>query len=184
MRVLETDLPGVMVIEPDVHADSRGFFMESYNLREFSRHGLDDVYVQDNHSLSARGTLRGLHYQLPPGQAKLVRVAVGEVFDVAVDIRRGSPTYGRWAGVWLSAENKRQLYIPTGYAHGFCVTSDHAEFLYKVTGYYDPALERGIAWDDPDIGVTWPVSDPLLSPRDREHPPLRDAENCWSYLRA
>ncbi len=181
MRVIETDLPGVRIIEPDIHTDSRGFFMESYNLREFSRHGLDDVYVQDNHSLSTKGTLRGLHYQLPPGQAKLVRVAVGEVYDVAVDIRRGSPTYGRWVGVWLSAANKRQLYIPTGYAHGFCVTSDQAEFLYKVTGYYDPALERGIAWDDPDIGVTWPVSDPLLSPRDRKQPRLRDAENSWSY---
>ena len=183
MHVIETDLAGVRIIEPAIHADGRGFFMESYNLREFSRHGLDDVFVQDNHSLSTQGTLRGLHYQLLPGQAKLVRVVVGEVYDVAVDIRRGSPSYGRWIGIWLSAENKRQLYIPTGFAHGFCVTSERAEFLYKVTGYYDPALERGIAWDDPDIGITWPVGDPLLSPRDREHPRLRDAENTWTYTR-
>jgi len=183
MHVIETDLAGVRIIEPAIHADSRGFFMESYNVREFARHGLDDTYVQDNHSLSTQSTLRGLHYQLSPGQAKLVRVVVGEVYDVAVDIRRGSPSFGRWIGVWLSAENKRQLYIPTGFAHGFCVTSERAEFLYKVTGYYDPALERGIAWDDPDIGITWPVADPLLSPRDREHPRLRDAENTWTYAR-
>ncbi|MCD6302086.1 MAG: dTDP-4-dehydrorhamnose 3,5-epimerase, partial [Anaerolineae bacterium] len=153
----------------------------SYNYRVFAEHGLDDVYVQDNHSLSTRGTLRGLHYQLPPGQAKLVRVVVGRVYDVAVDIRHGSPTYGSWLGVWLSAENKRQLYIPTGYAHGFCVVSERAEFLYKVTGYYNPNLERGIAWDDPDLAITWPIEGPLLTPRDRQHPRLRDAENTWVY---
>jgi len=181
MRVIDTDLPGLRIIEPTVHEDSRGFFMESYNYRDYAKCGLDDIYLQDNHSLSTRGTLRGLHYQLPPGQAKLVRVVVGAVYDVAVDIRRGSPTYGLWRGFWLSAENKRQLYLPTGYAHGFCVVSERAEFLYKVTGYYDPELERGIAWDDPDLAIAWPVAEPLLSPRDRQHPRLRDAENTWGF---
>ncbi|NLD72317.1 MAG: dTDP-4-dehydrorhamnose 3,5-epimerase, partial [Chloroflexi bacterium] len=155
--------------------------LESYNQQRYAEHGIDVAFVQDNHSRSARGTLRGLHYQAPPGQAKLVRVVAGEVFDVAVDIRRGSPTYGRWVGVTLSAENHRQLYVPTGFAHGFCVVSESADFLYKVTSYYAPAEERGIAWDDPALGIEWPVQDPILSDRDRHHPPLAEAPREYVY---
>ncbi|MBM3189975.1 MAG: dTDP-4-dehydrorhamnose 3,5-epimerase [Chloroflexi bacterium] len=174
MQVSETALPGVLVIEPTVHEDERGFFYESYNQRAYAAQGIADTFVQDNHSRSVRGVLRGLHYQAPPGQAKLVRVAVGAVFDVAVDVRWGSPTFGRWIGVELSAENRRQLYIPAGLAHGFCVLSEVAEFLYKVTTYYAPADERGILWSDPAIGIAWPVTAPILSDRDRRHPLLRD----------
>jgi dTDP-4-dehydrorhamnose 3,5-epimerase len=181
MRVIPTALPGVLIIEPQVFADRRGFFLESYHLARYAEHGIDVAFVQDNHSRSTRGTLRGLHYQAPPGQAKLVRVAVGEVFDVAVDIRWGSPTYGRWVGVTLSAENHRQLYIPTGFAHGFCVVSESADFLYKVTSYYDPTAERGVAWDDPALGIEWPVEDPILSDRDRQHPRLADAAREYVY---
>lgn len=181
MRVIETDLPGVRIIEPKVFEDRRGFFMESWNRRTFAALGIHDDFVQDNHSRSSYGTLRGLHYQAAPGQAKLVRAVSGEVFDVAVDVRWGSPTFGRWVGVTLSAENRRMLYIPVGYAHGFCVTSEVADFVYKVTSYYAPADERGIAWDDPAIGVAWPLSDPLLSDRDRRHPLLADAPRDYVY---
>ena len=181
MRVIPTALPGVLIIEPQVFADRRGFFLESYNLARYAEHGIDVAFVQDNHSRSTRGTLRGLHYQAPPGQAKLVRVTAGEVFDVAVDIRWGSPTYGHWVGVTLSAENHRQLYIPTGFAHGFCVVSESADFLYKVTSYYDPTAERGVAWDDPALGIEWPVEDPILSDRDRQHPRLADAAREYVY---
>ena len=181
MRVIPTALPGVLIIEPQVFADRRGFFLESYNQQRYAEHGIDVAFVQDNHSRSARGTLRGLHYQAPPGQAKLVRVVAGEVFDVAVDIRRGSPTYGRWVGVTLSAENHRQLYVPTGFAHGFCVVSESADFLYKVTSYYDPTAERGVAWDDPALGIEWPVEAPILSDRDRQHPRLADAAREYVY---
>lgn len=175
MRAIETELPGVLIVEPDVFEDARGFFFESYSRKKYAALGIIDDFVQDNHSLSARGTLRGLHYQTAPGQAKLVRVTRGAVLDVAVDIRWGSPTFGRWVGVELSAENRRQLYIPVGFAHGFCVTSEVAEFLYKCSSYYAPTLERGIAWDDPDLAIVWPVADPVLSDRDRRHPRLRDA---------
>ena len=137
--------------------------------------------MQDNHSLSVRGTLRGLHYQAEPGQAKLVRVARGSVFDVAVDIRWGSPTFGKWVGVELSADNKRQLYIPVGFAHGFCVTSEVAEFLYKCSSYYAPDLERGIAWDDPALAIAWPADAPILSDRDRRHPRLAEAARDYVY---
>lgn len=181
MQVIPTELPGVLIIEPRVFVDNRGFFLESYNAREFARHGIHDVFVQDNHSRSVRHTLRGLHYQAPPGQVKLVRVVQGEVFDVAVDVRWGSPTFGRWVGVTLSAENRRQLYIPAGFAHGFCVTSESADFVYKVTSYYAPADERGIAWDDPVLGITWPTTTPVLSARDREHPRLADAPREYIY---
>ncbi len=181
MRVIATELPGVLIVEPQVFADRRGFFLESYNQQRYAEHGIDVAFVQDNHSRSARGTLRGLHYQAPPGQGKLVRVVAGEVFDVAVDIRRGSPTYGRWVGVTRSAENHRQLYVPTGFAHGFCVVSESADFLYKVTSYYAPAEERGIAWDDPALGIEWPVQDPILSDRDRHHPPLAEAPREYVY---
>lgn len=181
MQIIPTELPGVLIIEPRVFEDARGFFFESYSRRDYAAQGILDTYVQDNHSRSVRHTLRGLHYQTAPGQAKLVRVAVGEVFDVAVDIRWGSPTFGRWVGVTLSAANRRQLYIPAGYAHGFCVTSDVAEFLYKVSSYYDPAAERGLAWDDPDLAITWPTRAPLLSERDQRHPRLRDAAHDYVY---
>ncbi|MHB0856883.1 MAG: dTDP-4-dehydrorhamnose 3,5-epimerase [Anaerolineae bacterium] len=181
MQIIETRLPGVLIVEPRVFEDSRGFFYESYSLRDYAAQGIADAFVQDNHSRSIHGTLRGLHYQTSPGQAKLVRVAVGEVFDVAVDIRHGSPTFGQWVGVMLSAENRRQLYIPTGFAHGFCVTSPVAEFLYKVTSYYAPAAERGLAWDDPDLAIDWPLGDPVLSERDRHHPRLCDADHDYVY---
>lgn len=183
MQVIPTELPGVLIIEPRVFADSRGFFLESYNAREFARHGICDLFVQDNHSHSTRHTLRGLHYQAPPGQAKLVRVTQGEVLDVAVDVRWGSPTFGRWIEVTLSADNHRQLYIPVGFAHGFCVTSESADFVYKVTSYYAPADERGIAWDDPALGITWPTTSPVLSARDARHPLLADAPHEYVYQR-
>ncbi|HHX63303.1 MAG TPA: dTDP-4-dehydrorhamnose 3,5-epimerase [Chloroflexi bacterium] len=181
MKVIETRLPGVLIVEPDVFGDNRGFFLESYSYRKYAEQGISDQFVQDNHSRSTRGVLRGLHYQSSPGQAKLVRVVTGGVYDVAVDIRHGSPTFGQWVGVTLSAENHRQLYIPVGFAHGFCVLSDVADFLYKVTSYYAPELERGIAWDDPDLAIDWPVDEPILSARDREHPRLIDAPRDYVY---
>ena len=181
MRVIETKLPGVAIIESTVFEDARGFFMESYNQRVYTEHGISDLFVQDNHSRSVRGTLRGLHYQAGVGQAKLVRVVVGAVYDVAVDVRWGSPTFGQWVSVELSAENRRQLYIPVGYAHGFCVISDVADFLYKVTSYYSPPDERGIAWDDPDLAIDWPIAAPILSERDRHHPRLAEAGRDFVY---
>jgi len=181
MRVIQAKLPGVLIIEPDVYEDSRGFFFESYSYRGYAEHGITDEFVQDNHSKSVRGVLRGLHYQAAPGQAKLVRVVRGAVFDVAVDIRWGSPTFGQWLGTVLCAENHRQVYIPVGYAHGFCVTSDVAEFLYKVSRYYSSEDERGIAWDDPDLAIEWPTQSPILSERDRCHPRLAEAEREYVY---
>ncbi len=181
MRVIETKLPGVLIIEPQVHNDSRGFFLESYNQRRYEEHGIRTRFIQDNHSRSVANTVRGLHYQTPPGQAKLVRVVVGQVYDVAVDIRFGSPTFGQWVGVTLSAENKRQLYIPVGFAHGFCVISETAEFLYKVSSYYDPSAERGLAWDDATLAIPWPTSEPILSERDRHHPTLAEIERDYVY---
>jgi dTDP-4-dehydrorhamnose 3,5-epimerase len=163
-----TSLPGVMIITPRVFQDPRGFFFESYNRETFLAHGIDTVFVQDNHSKSVRGTLRGLHFQLPPAaQEKLVRVSRGLIWDVAVDIRAGSPTLGQWVGVELSADNFRQLYIPIGFAHGFCVRSDEAEVQYKSSHVYSPAHEQGILWNDPALGIVWPVAEPLLSGRDQ-----------------
>jgi len=163
-----TSLPGVMIITPRVFQDPRGFFFESYNRETFLDHGIDTVFVQDNHSKSVRGTLRGLHFQLPPAaQVKLVRVSRGLIWDVAVDIRAGSPTFGQWVGVELSADNFRQLYIPVGFAHGFCVLSDEAEVQYKSSYIYSPAHEQSILWNDPALGLTWPVAEPLLSGRDQ-----------------
>jgi dTDP-4-dehydrorhamnose 3,5-epimerase len=168
MQVETTRLPGVVVVVPRVFPDPRGFFFESYNQAAFHQYGLDAVFVQDNHSKSVRGTLRGLHFQLPPmAQVKLLRVIRGAVWDVAVDIREGSPTFGQWVGVELSADNFRQIYVPAGFAHGFCVLSDEAEVLYKTSQVYSPAHERGLLWSDPAIGVQWPVAEPLLSERDR-----------------
>jgi len=178
MNVVATAIPDVLILEPQVFGDDRGFFLESYNEREFrAATGLERHFVQDNHSRSARGVLRGLHYQLRQTQGKLVRVVAGEVFDIAVDLRRTSPTFGRWAGVTLSAANKRQLWIPEGFAHGFLVLSESADFLYKATDYYAPEWDRGIAWNDPDLGIPWPLDGaPLLSDKDRRAPRLRDAE--------
>jgi dTDP-4-dehydrorhamnose 3,5-epimerase len=174
VKFTETSLPGVVLIEPAVHRDERGFFLESYHVLKYAEGGIDATFVQDNHSLSQLGTLRGLHSQLARPQGKLVRVIHGEVFDVAVDIRRGSPHFGAWVGVRLSADDFTQLYIPPGFAHGFCVTSEVAEFEYKCTDFYDPGGEIAIAWNDPDIGVEWPIADPTLSERDASAPRLAE----------
>lgn len=178
MNLVETPLPGVLLIEPRVFGDARGFFLESWNRQSFAEAGLDMDFVQDNHSRSSRGVLRGLHYQLHNPQGKLVRVTQGAVFDVAVDIRRASPHFGRWVGYELSADNHRMLWIPPGFAHGFLVLSDMADFLYKCTSLYDPPSDRGIRWDDPAIGIDWPDmgSAPLLSAKDAAAPLLADAE--------
>lgn len=168
MQVIPTAIPDILLLEPKVFADERGFFYESFNARTFHQLiGREVTFVQDNHSRSQQGVLRGLHYQLPPAaQAKLVRCASGEVFDVAVDIRRDSPTFGQWVGAYLSAENHRQMWIPEGFAHGFAVMSEVADLLYKTTGYYNPSLERCIAWNDAEIGIDWPIAAPVLSCKD------------------
>jgi dTDP-4-dehydrorhamnose 3,5-epimerase len=169
MQIITTPIPDVLVLEPRVFGDERGFFFESWNQREFARLGLPAHFVQDNHSKSARGILRGLHYQTQQVQGKLVRVVAGEVFDVAVDMRRDSPTLGRWAGALLSAANRRMMWIPPGFAHGFYVTADSAEFVYKCTDFYAPEHEVSMRWDDPAIGIDWPLVDgqpPLLSAKD------------------
>ena len=173
MKITETKLPGAVVLEPKVFGDERGFFMETWNEARYKEAGLPARFVQDNLSLSTKGVLRGLHYQNPRPQAKLVRVVRGEVFDVAVDLRRASPTFGRWVGQVLSASNKRQLWIPEGFAHGFLVTSDAALFAYKVTGKYNPSAEGFVLWNDPEIGIKWPVkAPPNLSDKDRAARPL------------
>ena len=178
MKATPTRIPDVLLIEPKIFGDDRGFFFESFNRRAFHEAtGLDVDFVQDNHSKSARNVLRGLHYQLAQPQGKLVRVTQGEVFDVAVDIRHGSPTYGQWVGEILSAENKKQLWIPAGLAHGFVVLSETAEFLYKTTDYYAPQHERCIAWNDPDLAIAWPIEGPpLLSAKDAAGAAFREAE--------
>ncbi len=178
MIVTPSALPDVLILEPKLFGDARGFFFESYNQRAFhDATGLDVDFVQDNHSRSAQGVLRGLHYQIEHAQGKLVRVVAGAVFDVAVDIRKSSPTFGRWMGVELSAANKKMVWIPPGFAHGFLVLSDDAEFLYKTTDYYAPSHERTIAWNDPEIGVAWPLAGaPLLSAKDQAGVRLKDAE--------
>ena len=177
IKVNKLPIEGLCVIEPTVHGDSRGYFMETYNQNDMREAGLNMVFVQDNQSMSTRGVLRGLHYQKQYPQGKLVRVISGEVFDVAVDLRPGSATYGKWHGELLSAENKKQFYIPEGFAHGFYVMSDTAEFCYKVTDFYHPGDEGGIRWNDPDIGVAWPLLEGvpvLLSEKDRAQPFLRE----------
>ncbi len=176
MKLTPTALPEVLVIEPKVFGDERGFFLESWNERAFAQAGIDARFVQDNHSRSARGVLRGLHYQLRQPQGKLMRVVAGRVFDVAVDIRRGSPNFGRWAGVMLDAAEHKLVWIPPGFAHGFCVLSDTADVLYKATDFYAPDDERAIAWNDPDIAVAWPLDGPpSLSAKDARAGLLRDA---------
>ena len=175
MIILETPLPGVLVVEPRVFGDDRGFLVETYSAARFAEHGLPTTFVQDNHSRSARGVLRGLHYQRRNPQGKLVFVVRGEVWDVAVDIREGSPTFGRWFGMTLSEARRQLLWIPPGFAHGFCVLSESADFLYKCTALYDPADDRGIRWDDPALGIEWPIADPILSAKDRALPSLAQA---------
>jgi dTDP-4-dehydrorhamnose 3,5-epimerase len=174
VRILETPLAGVVVIEPRVHGDARGFFFESYRADRYAAAGLPQTFVQDNHSLSVRNTLRGLHWQWRRPQGKLVRVVQGAIFDVAVDLRLESPTFGHWYGVDLSADNFRQIYVPPHFAHGFCVTSDVAQVEYKCTEFYDPDGEAGVMWNDPDLGIAWPVASPIVSPRDASHPGFLD----------
>lgn len=176
MKLLPTGIEGVLVIEPVVHRDDRGFFLETYHRQKYVEGGIPDTFVQDNHSRSVARTLRGLHAQRVKAQGKLVRAVEGEIWDVAVDIRRGSPTFGRWVAVTLSAENFRQLWVPPGFAHGFCVLSPIAQVEYKCTELYDRDDEIGIAWDDPDLDIAWPVEAPLLSPKDSSAPRLREVE--------
>ncbi|NJD87487.1 MAG: dTDP-4-dehydrorhamnose 3,5-epimerase [Betaproteobacteria bacterium] len=178
MKAVATDIPGLVVLEPRVFGDERGFFFESYNRRAFREAtGADPDFVQDNHSRSARNVLRGLHYQVRQPQGKLVRVVAGEVWDVAVDLRRSSPTFGRWVGVTLSAANRRMLWVPVGFAHGFVVVSDGAEFLYKTTDYYAPEHERSLLWNDPALAIPWPLQgEPILKPGDANGTPLARAE--------
>ncbi|MBI3402775.1 MAG: dTDP-4-dehydrorhamnose 3,5-epimerase [Acidobacteria bacterium] len=183
MRVVPTDLPGVIVIEPVVHRDGRGFFLETYHADRYREHGIAGPFVQDNHSRSTAGTLRGLHLQLKRPQGKLIRVIEGEIFDVAVDVRRGSPSFGRWVGVTLTADGFKQMYVPPGFAHGFCVVSEVAQVEYKCTDLYDPASEIGVAWNDPAIGITWPVREPLLSARDSRHPALSELSSVLPAFR-
>ncbi|MBN2524973.1 MAG: dTDP-4-dehydrorhamnose 3,5-epimerase [Deltaproteobacteria bacterium] len=173
MNVIDTKLPGVVIIEPKVFGDHRGFFMESYSYERYADAGIAEQFVQDNVSYSAKGVLRGLHFQNPGAQGKLVHVLQGEVFDVAVDIRVGSPTFGQWVGVTLSGENKRQFYVPPDFAHGFVVTSDTALFAYKCTAYYSPQSEGSVRFDDPQIGIDWPVKAPLLAEKDANAPTLK-----------
>ncbi|MGD1993997.1 MAG: dTDP-4-dehydrorhamnose 3,5-epimerase [Anaerolineae bacterium] len=176
------DIPDLILVRPRVFRDQRGFFLETYKHSDFAAHGIPEAFVQDNHSRSKRGVLRGLHYQKPPqAQGKLVRVIQGQVFDVAVDIRRGSPTYKQWIGVVLSGENAEMLYIPPGFAHGFCVLSEVADFAYKVTAEYAPELDAGIRWNDPEISVEWPVGDPVVSTRDAGLPLLSETEIGFEY---
>ena len=174
MKVFDTFLKGVRIIEPDVFGDSRGYFMETYHQERYMEFGLERNFAQDNLSYSRRGTLRGLHYQLPHAQAKLVQVIMGEVFDVMVDIRRGSPTFGQWHGEDLSQMNKRQVYIPEGFAHGFCVISEMALVMYKCSDFYSPDCEGGIHWSDRDLGIDWPAKEPIVSTKDSRYPSLKD----------
>ena len=183
MKIIETQLPGVVIVEPKVFGDHRGFFLETYNEQRYREAGITGPFVQDNHSRSRKGVLRGLHYQLDRPQGKLVWVKRGRVFDVAVDVRRGSPTFGQWAGTVLDEESHRQLWVPPGFAHGFLVLSDEVDFVYKCTELYDPPSERGVAWDDPAIGIVWPELDvPLaLSEKDLKNPRLADQPDLPAY---
>lgn len=174
MKVVETELPGVSVLQPLVYGDERGFFMETWNKTRYEWLGIPTDFVQDNLSYSTRGVLRGLHFQNPNAQGKLTSVVRGEVFDVVVDVRVGAPTFGQWVGVTLSSENKRQLYVPEGFAHGFVVTGEEALYSYKCTAYYDPEAEHSLRWNDPDLGIDWPVEIPVLSAKDGSAPRLSE----------
>jgi dTDP-4-dehydrorhamnose 3,5-epimerase len=181
-RFRKTRIAGVVFIEPQVSEDDRGFFMETYKRSEFAEQGISEAFVQSNHSRSTKGVLRGLHYQRQPkAQGKLVRATVGEIFDVVVDLRRSSPTYGDWLSASLSSENKQMVYVPQGFAHGFCVVSDVAEVQYMTTEEYAPTQEAGIIWNDPQLGITWPMNNPRVSARDQRWPRLRDADNEFQY---
>lgn len=183
IKYTETDLPGVLLIDPAVFKDSRGFFMETFHQKKYAEAGIDHAFVQDNYSHSTRGTLRGLHYQLNYPQGKLVYVITGEIYDVAVDIRRGSPGFGKWVGQYLSDKNRRQIFVPEGFAHGFCVLSETADVLYKTTDLYNPDDEYGVLWSDPTIGIDWPVEMPVVSDKDKQFPGLKEApeENLPIY---
>ena len=174
MELIPTPIEGLLIIEADVFEDNRGYFIETHHQKKFQKSGLSTVFVQDNLSFSKKSTLRGLHFQITKPQAKLVRAITGAIFDVAVDIRRGSPTFGKWAGTLLSEENKRQIFIPDGFAHGFCVLSEGAHVLYKCSDYYNPADEGGLLWSDPELAIAWPVKNPTLSAKDRQHPLLEN----------
>ena len=174
MNIIPTSLEGLLIIEPDVFGDTRGYFLETYHQRRYQSAGLDATFIQDNLSFSKKGTLRGLHFQITQPQAKLVQAITGKIFDVAVDIRPESPTYGKWSSAMLSEDNKRQLFIPGGFAHGFCVLSESAHVSYKCSDYYNPADEGGILWSDPALGIDWPVKDPTLSDKDQQYPCLKD----------
>ena len=178
MKVIPTEIPDVLIIEPQVYGDDRGFFLESFNQKDFrEKTGVNTTFVQDNHSMSLKNVLRGLHYQIPNPQGKLVRVVNGSVFDVAVDARKSSPTFGQWVGCVLSAENKRIFWVPEGFAHGFLVLSERAEFLYKTTNYYYPKYEKTILWNDADLGIDWPLeTPPILSPKDQAGQPFKSVE--------
>lgn len=175
MKVTPLEIPDVLLIEPKVFGDDRGFFLESFHAKRYADAGVVGPFVQDNMSRSVKGTLRGLHFQEPNAQGKLVQCLAGAVWDVAVDIRKGSPTFGRWVAAELTGENKHQLWVPAGFAHGFCVVSDSADFFYKCTALYSPESERSVAWDDPDLAIPWPVKQPLLSAKDQRAPRLKDA---------
>jgi len=184
VKVTPTEIPGVLILEPKVFGDARGFFLETYHSQRYADAGIQGPFVQDNYSRSVKGTLRGLHYQEPQGQGKLVQVVAGAVFDVAVDIRRGSPTFGKWVGVELSAENKRQFWVPPGFAHGFFVISESADFQYKCTALYAPEHEHSVAWNDPDLAIQWPISEaPKLSAKDSAAPRLKDVNALPAYTR-
>jgi dTDP-4-dehydrorhamnose 3,5-epimerase len=173
-RRLDTELPDLALIAPEIHGDERGFMVETFRVDAWRELGADADFVQENHSRSGKGILRGIHFQTAPGQAKLVRCARGRIWDAVVDLRRDSPTYRRWEGHDLDDERHRQLFVPIGFGHGFCVLSETADVVYKLSSHYDPATESGIAWDDPEIGIEWPISDPILSERDRSAPPLAE----------
>ena len=179
MKFIPTEIPGVIIVEPDVFGDHRGFFMESWHAEKFAESGIEAQFVQDNHSRSSQGILRGLHYQIEQPQGKLVRVLSGEVFDVAVDLRRNSPTFGKWVGMTLNDTDKKMLWVPPGFAHGFYVVSEQADFFYKCTELYAPEYERAIRWDDPDLAIDWPIADgqePVLAPKDAAAKSFKDAE--------
>lgn len=179
MQVTQFELPNLLLFSPKVFQDERGFFVETYQQQRYQQLGVDVQFVQDNHSRSTRGVLRGMHFQQQPGQAKLVRVARGEIYDVAVDMRPNSPTFGRWQGVTLNDQDQQQLYVPVGFAHGFCVLSEQADVIYKVSSAYDGAMEKGFAYNDPDVGIEWPIADPAVSDRDRNAPSF--AQACQVY---
>lgn len=181
MNAINGKLNGVILIEPDVYPDNRGFFLESYSRKKYEQIGINCEFIQDNHSASIKGTLRGMHWQVNHGQAKLVRTILGEVLDVVVDIRKNSSTFGQWEGFHLSAENKKQLFVPVGFAHSYFVVSDYAEFLYKCDSYYSPEDERGFVWNDPDIGINWPLVNPILSERDAKQPLFKDLPQKYLF---